>query len=263
MPQGSILGPPLFILYINDLPNASRIVEPLLFADDTSICYSHSDPVVLAAVLNEALQSIGSWMRANKLSVNIDKTDYVIFHSRHKKVSYDIYLSFDDKCITRKPKVKFPGFFLDENLTWKPHISHVCKKISKSIGIIYRARFYLLASTKLSLYYTSIYPYLTYCNTAWSSTYVSNLSRIFLLQKRIVRVLTNSNYRAHTAPLFSKLKYSIYISLIPSILVNSCFLTTISYYHPLFSICLLPTMKSMITTLEMRDNTELMHVELM
>ena len=206
VPQGSILGPLLFILYINDLPNASRIIEPLLFADDTSICYSHSDPVVLASVLNEALQSIGSWMRANKLSVNIDKTDYVIFHSRHKKVSYDISLSFDDKCITRKPKVKFLGFFLHENLTWKPHISHVCKKISKSIGIIYRARFYLLASTKLSLYYTLIYPYLTYCNTAWSSTYVSNLSRIFLLQKRIVRVLTNSNYRAHTAPLFSKLK---------------------------------------------------------
>ena len=90
-------------------------------------------------------------------------------------------------------------------------ISHACKKISKSIGRIYRARFYLLAGTKLSLYYTLIYPYLSYCNTAWSFTYFSNLSRIFLLQKRIVRVLTNSNYRAHTAPLFSKLKIlSIY-----------------------------------------------------
>jgi hypothetical protein len=145
VPQGSILGPLLFILYINDLSNASRIVEPLIFADDTSICYSHSDPVVLASVLNEALQSISSWMRANKLSVNIDKTDYVIFHSRHKKVSYDISHSFHYKCITRKPKVKFLGFFLDENLTWKPRISHVCKKISKSISIIYRARFLLVS----------------------------------------------------------------------------------------------------------------------
>ena len=211
VPQGSILGPLFFILYINDLPNASRVVEPLLFADDTSICYSHSDPEVLAAVLNEALQNIGSWMRANKLSLNIDKTDYVIFHSRHKKSSYDISLLLDNKCITRKTRVRFLGFFLDENLTWKPHINHVCKKISKSIGIIYQARFYLLPSTKLSMYYTLIYPYLSYCNTAWSSTYVSNLSCIFLLQKRIVRVLTNSNYRAHTAPLFSKLKIlSIY-----------------------------------------------------
>ena len=146
-------------------------------------------------------------MRANKLSVNIDKTDYVIFHSRPKKSSYDISLLLDNKCITRKSRVKFLGDFLDKNLTCKPHISHVCKKISKSIGIIYRARFYLLASTKLSLYYKLIYPYLSYCNTAWFSTYVSNLSCIFLLQKRIVRVLTNSiSYRAHTAPLFSKLK---------------------------------------------------------
>ena len=80
-------------------------------------------------------------MRANKLSVNIDKTDYVIFHSRHKKSSYDISLLLDNKCITRKSRVKFLGVFLDENLTWKPHINHVCKKISKSIGIIYRARF--------------------------------------------------------------------------------------------------------------------------
>ena len=125
----------------------------------------------------------------------------------------DIRKVFDNKCITRKSRVKFLGVFLDETLTWKPHISHVCEKISKSIGVIYRAPLYLLASTKLSLYYTLIYPYLSYCNTAWSSTYVSNLSRIFLLQKRIVRVLTNSNYRAHTAPLFSKLKIlSIYIS---------------------------------------------------
>ena len=121
VPQGSILGPLFFILYINDLPNASRIVEPLLFADDTSICCSHSDPEVLVAVLNDALQNIGSWMRAKKLSVNIDKTDFVIFHSRHKKSSYDISLLLVNKCITRKLRVKFLGGFLDENLTWKPN----------------------------------------------------------------------------------------------------------------------------------------------
>ena len=94
-----------------------------------------------------------------------------------------------------------------------PRISqrHVCKKISRSIGIIYRARFYLLASAKLSLHYTLICLYLFYCNIAWSSTDVWKLSRIFLLQKRIVRVLTHSNYRAYTASLFSKLKIlSIY-----------------------------------------------------
>ena len=206
VPQGSILGPLFFILYINDLPNASHLVKPLLFADDTSICYASSDPIVLATVLNEALLNISTWMKANKLSVNIDKTNYIIFQPTQKKSMYEILLLLDDRLITQKKQIKFLGVLLDENLSWKPHINYVCKKVSKSIGVIYRARFNLSKSTKLSLYYTLIYPYLIYCNTIWSSTYVSNLKRLQILQKRIVRLLTSSSFLAHTAPLFKKLK---------------------------------------------------------
>ena len=101
---------------------------------------------------------------------------------------------------------KFLGVYLDEHLTWKYHINFVCKQIAKSIGILSRTRFYLSCKTKLTLYYTLIYPYITYCNSTWSSTYVSNLNRIYYLQKRAVRAITNSEYRAHTAPLFSKLE---------------------------------------------------------
>ena len=101
---------------------------------------------------------------------------------------------------------KFPGVYFDEHLTWKYHINFVCKQIAKSVGILSRTRFYLSCKTKLMLYYTLIYPYITYCNSTWSSTYVSNLNRIYYLQKRAVRAVTNSDYRAHTAPLFSKLK---------------------------------------------------------
>ena len=206
VPQGSILGPLFFILYINDLPNASHLVKPLLFADDTSICYASSDPIVLATVLNEALLNISTWMKANKLSVNIDKTNYIIFQPTQKKSTYEIILLLDDRLITQKKQIKFLGVLLDENRSWKPHINYVCKKVSKSIGVIYRARFNLSKSTKLSLYYTLIYPYLIYCNTIWSSTYVSNLKRLQILQKRIVRLLTSSSFLAHTAPLFKKLK---------------------------------------------------------
>ena len=206
VPQGSILGPLFFILYINDLPNASHLVKPLLFADDTSICYASCDPIVLATVLNEALLNISTWMKANKLSVNIDKTNYIIFQPTQKKSTYEILLLHDDRLITQKKQIKFLGVLLDENLSWKPHINYVCKKFSKSIGVIYRARFNLSKSTKLSLYYTLIYPYLIYCNTIWSSTYVSNLKRLQILQKRIVRLLTSSSFLAHTASLFKKLK---------------------------------------------------------
>ena len=96
--------------------------------------------------------------------------------------------------------------YLDEHLTWKYHINFVCKQIAKSIGILFRTRFYLSCKTKLTLYYTLIYPCITYFNSTWSSTYVSNLNRIYYLQKRAVRAITNSEYRAHTAPLFSKLE---------------------------------------------------------
>ena len=102
-------------------------------------------------------------------------------------------------------RTKFLGVYIDEHLSWKDHISYLCKQISKPIGMLFRSRFYLSSKTKLILYYSLIYPYITYCNSTWSSTYVTNLNRIYCLQKRAVRAITNSDYRAHFAPLFSKL----------------------------------------------------------
>ena len=89
------------------------------------------------------------------------------------------------------------GVSVDEHQTWKHHISVICKQLSKSVGIIFRSRFYLSLKTKLTLYFALIYPYITDCNSTWSSTYV-------YLQKRAVRAIANSDYRAHSAPLFAK-----------------------------------------------------------
>ena len=88
-------------------------------------------------------------------------------------------ISFDSIPLKQVTEVNFLGIYIDEGLTWKSHISYICKKISKSVGIMYRFRFFLSWNTKKSLYYTLIYPYLTYCTTVWSSTYVTNLNRIF------------------------------------------------------------------------------------
>ena len=205
IPQGSILGPLLFILYINDISNASTLTESLIFADDTSIFYSHSDPNYLESVMNEELQMFDVWMKCNKLSVNIKKTNYVIFKSSKKKIPHNFIFCYGNEILKQENTTKFLGVYIDQHLTWKDHISHICKKISKSVGIIYRSRFYLSTKTKLSLYYTLIYPYITYCNIAWSSTYVTNVNRIFYLQKRAVRAITNSSFRAHSTPLFSQL----------------------------------------------------------
>ena len=177
----------------------------MLFNDDTSIFYSHSDPRCLQSVLNEELQNFDVWLKCNKLSVNIKKTNYIVFKPRYKKLDYNFSFSFGNQSLKQSNVVIFLGVYLDEHLTWRHHISFVCKEIAKSIGILFRSRFYLSVKTKLTLYYTLIYPYITYCNCTWSSTYVSNLNRILYLQKRAVRAITNSDYRAHSAPLFTKL----------------------------------------------------------
>ena len=124
-------------------------------------------------------------MMSNKLSVNIKKTNYVIFKPDQNSVHMSSQISFDSIALKQETKVRFLGIYIDEGLAWKSHISFICKKISKSVGIMYRFRFLLSSNTKISLYYTLIYPYLTYCTTVWSSTYVTNLNYIFLIQNKL------------------------------------------------------------------------------
>ena len=132
-----------FLFYINDLPNASQLTEVLLFADDTGIFYSHSDVNHLTAVVDKELQNINTWMKANKLSVNVKKTNYVIFKSKQRRIGTNTSLSPDGFVIIQQKFVNFLGVLIDKNVSWKCHINDICKKMSKSIGIISRASFYL------------------------------------------------------------------------------------------------------------------------
>ena len=157
-------------------------------------------------MLNNELQNIDVWLRCNKVSINVQKTNLCYLWSESEESQSSFSLSFGGHPLTQSNVTKFLGVCIDEHLIWKYHISFVCKQVTKSVGILSRTRFYLSCKTKLMLYYTLIYPYITYCNSTWSSTYVSNFNRIYYLQKRAVRAVTNSEYRAHTARLFSKLK---------------------------------------------------------
>ena len=115
-------------------------------------------------------------------------------------------MKINDHQITRAKEFVFLGVILDEHISWKPHISYVARKISKSVGIIYKLSFFLSKSTLRKLYFSLVYPYLQYCIIVWGSTYPTNLNRIILLQKRIIRILDKQPFDAHTDPLFIKLK---------------------------------------------------------
>ena len=205
VPQGSILGPLFFLLYINDIANVSKLVDLILFADDTSIFFSHKDLNYLNNALNRELRKLSDWFIVNKLSLNLTKTKFMIFKPRQKTRHPDVQLALNNRSIEQVNETVFLGVILDETLSWKSHISHVANKISKSIGIIFRSSFYLLDISLRILYYSIIYPYLEYCNFVWASTYSSNLCRIVLLQKRAIRILNKSEFHAHTDPLFKKI----------------------------------------------------------
>ena len=147
LPQGSILGPLLFLLYINDITNVSGILHLILFADDTSVFFSHHDPTSLTNIIQTELQKLSLWFKANKLSLNIDKTKFMVFTPRQKRNKLNITLVIDGKQIKQTKDNIFLGVVIDEHLSWKSHISNVANKISKSIGIIYKASFFLPKSS--------------------------------------------------------------------------------------------------------------------
>ena len=206
VPQGSILGPLLFLIYINDLCNVSKVLEFILFADDTNIFFSHNDPNFLMELVNTELKKLSCWFQANKLSINVKKSNYIIFKTSQNRQKLDLHFSVNDTKIDRVTETLFLGVILDECLTWKPHILNLTRKISKSLGIIYKSSFCLNKDSLCILYYSLVYPYLYYCACVWGLTYHSNLKRLVTLQKRAVRTISRSAFDAHTDPIFKSLK---------------------------------------------------------
>ena len=143
VPQGSILGPLLFLLYINDLYNVPKVVDFILFADDTNIFFSLKDFNLLSETLNSEMCKLTQWCRANKLSINFKKPNFMVFRPRQRRQTLDLSIQIDNNKIDCVKETVFLGVILDEHLSWKPHILSVSRKISKSIGIICKSSFCL------------------------------------------------------------------------------------------------------------------------
>ena len=206
VPQGSVLGPLLFLIYINDISRCSQLLSFILFADDTNLFLSHHDIETLIRIMNEELEKVALWLTANKLSLNVNKTHLMIFKTRKKRLSHNAHVVLNGSPIEKVKYTKFLGIFIDEELSWKYHINHISAKVSKMVGIMAKARHHLSLKLLLTLYNTMIYPYLTYCNVIWANTYSTRLRSIFMLQKKIVRIITFSNYTEESRPLFKSLK---------------------------------------------------------
>ena len=205
VPQGSILGPLLFILYINDLANVSDVLFPILFADDTSVYIEADKESDLIKTLNEELAKLNIWLNANKLTINIAKSHYMVFH-RGRRKSNICNPILNNVSLERVQCTKFLGIIIDDGLKWTNHISYIKNKIAKGFGIILRARKFFNKKTLLNLYHAFIFPYLIYCVEIWGNAANIYLDPLIKLQKKIIRVITFSQYLAHTNDLFVQLQ---------------------------------------------------------
>ena len=166
-----------------------------LFTDDTNLLYADKNLKSLESTVNDELCKLYDWLIANKLSLNIKKSNYVIFRPRQKHVKYEVNFKIFNHHINsytpleRKSYVKYLGVLIDENLSWKHHILHIASKISTSIGIIARLRHFVPLSTLQHIYRSLIQPYLLYGITSWGRADKTHKNKILRLQKRALRLM--------------------------------------------------------------------------
>jgi len=191
VPQGSILGPLFFLLYINDLPKIiTKNNSMVLFTDDTSLLITGFRK--LDSTINQSLHSIISWFNSNLLTMNFNKTDYVEFRTKNY-YHFETTVKYEYKDTSSSTKTKFLGLRINETLSWNQHTDQIATKLCSACYVLRNPKHIVPQSTLRTIHYAYIHSILSYGITFWGRS--SNANKLFILQKNTVRIITNSRVR--------------------------------------------------------------------
>ena len=210
VPQGSILGPLMFLIYINDLPSNINVCDTEMYADDTSLSCFAKSVSDLQTKMSITLDILSKWCRDNCLVINSSKTYFMVLCNRQKRAYlklHELNLALCNENLVYKDCIKVLGLLIDQNLSWKYHIDFICSKISRLIGLLWRICSNLDKATMILFYNSYILPHLDYAVNIWGGAAKCYVNKLQVLQNRVARIILNENYDTSSHVLLNRLMW--------------------------------------------------------